>query len=472
MPSREGWRLPAGSLARLLAILCLLFPAAGCSPDRVLGTGDLPGNILDPGATKTPAGALAAYRGALVQFRQAFGGWNTNSGIDGSYIASSGLLSDELQSSLIGAPRGAFSSDASDVMDARALPEYADPNAEPRAPYLATYSALQVTRAQARNAEGLLASYVPGSRALVGHLYAVTGYTEVFLAELFCSGIPLSTVDYDGDYTLKPGSSTEVVYKDAIALFDSALTTAASDSERFANLARIGKARALLDLGRYAEAAQAVLIVPDGFKYLENYSDQGLTASTWANFTFITSVSPTRFGTVADREGGAGLDYLSSLDPRTAATASGMNLYGVTLYVPMKYSSTTPIVLADWVEARLIEAEAALQAGNTATWLAKLNHLRETAIAPALPDTTDPGTPNGRVELLFRERAFWLFLTGHRQGDMRRLIQQYGRSPDSVFPHGTYPGAVGSYGTAVTAPIPAKERAYNPKFTGCLSRGA
>ena len=30
--------------------------------------------------------------------------------------------------------------------------------------------------------------------------------------------------------------------------------------------------------------------------------------------------------------------------------------------------------------------------------------------------------------MLFRERAFWMYLTGHRLGDMRRLIRQYGRA--------------------------------------------
>ena len=50
------------------------------------------------------------------------------------------------------------------------------------------------------------------------HLLALEGYTEVLLAELYCSGIPLSTVDYRGDYTLRPGSSTEQVFAHAAAL--------------------------------------------------------------------------------------------------------------------------------------------------------------------------------------------------------------------------------------------------------------
>ncbi len=116
------------------------------------------------------------------------------------------------------------------------------------------------------------------------------------------------------------------------------------------------------------------------------------------------------------------------------------------------------LTLADAVEARLIEAEAALRAGDNLGWLATLNHLRQTAwttIVPAtpgpLPDLTDPG-PDGsggdalRVDLLFRERAFWLYLTGHRQGDLRRLVRRLriGR-PRPSFPSGTHLGGGGTY---------------------------
>ncbi|HEX6534032.1 MAG TPA: RagB/SusD family nutrient uptake outer membrane protein [Gemmatimonadaceae bacterium] len=456
---------------RTLAPLVLGVVAA-CSTDRIVGSGELPNDVNDPAATKTPAGALAAYRGALVDLGSALGGWTLPFAENGSYIATTALLSDELQAGDIGAPIGTTS--GIERVDARTLPEYADPSLEPALPYRATYSALQVTRGQARQALGLLATYVPdSSAALQGHLYATLGYSETMLAELFCSGIPLSTVDYDGDYTLQPGSSTEEVLDHAVALFDSALALSA-DSERVMELARVGKGRALLDLGRYVEAAQAVADVPDGFRYVATYFDPSQhPSSNFENFAYIPP-GFTWFATVANTEGGIGLDYVSSGDPRTASAAGGMNQYGVMLYYPAKYASTgdTPIVLADWVEARLIEAEAALQAGDVATWLGKLDHLRETAITPALPDTTDPGTPDARVDLTFRERAFWLFLTGHREGDLRRLIRQYGRQPATVYPTGSYQGGTGAYGPDVTAPIPAAERAFNPKFTGCQNRGA
>jgi hypothetical protein len=71
---------------------------------------------------------------------------------------------------------------------------------------------------------------------------------------------------------------------------------------------------------------------------------------------------------------------------------------------------------------------------------------------------------------MFRERAFWLFGTGHRLGDLRRLVRQYGRGSETVFPTGNYFKG-GLYGTDVNIPVPFEER-NNPNFTGCLDRGA
>jgi starch-binding outer membrane protein, SusD/RagB family len=96
-----------------------------------------------------------------------------------------------------------------------------------------------------------------------------------------------------------------------------------------------------------------------------------------------------------------------------------------------------------------------------------VNALRRTV---ALSDTTDPGTPEQRVDLVFRERAFWLFATGHRLGDLRRLVSRYGRDPNTVFPVGLYRTGE-SYDAATSIPFPgAHEHRYNSAITGCLSR--
>ena len=128
------------------------------------------------------------------------------------------------------------------------------------------------------------------------------------------------------------------------------------------------------------------------------------------------------------------------------------------------------------IEARLIEAEAALQADRNNTsptgtgWLGILNDLRATAITPAMAPLADPGSFEARVDLLFRERAFWMYLTGHRLGDLRRLVRQYGRAQDAVFPTGTYHKG-GAYGSDVNFPVSSDER-NNPNFESCLDRSA
>jgi len=72
------------------------------------------------------------------------------------------------------------------------------------------------------------------------------------------------------------------------------------------------------------------------------------------------------------------------------------------------------------------------------------------------------------VDLHFRERAFWLFATGHRLGDLRRLVQQYGRSSENVFPTGAY-WRGGVYGTGTSLPLPNDESTASPGVTGCVS---
>ena len=82
-----------------------------------------------------------------------------------------------------------------------------------------------------------------------------------------------------------------------------------------------------------------------------------------------------------------------------------------------------------------------------------------------------PGTAAGMEDLHFRERAFWLFSTGHRLGDMRRLIRQYGRGSETVFPTGPFWKAGATYGVDVNIPVPFDEQ-NNPEFQSCIDRTA
>ena len=135
---------------------------------------------------------------------------------------------------------------------------------------------------------------------------------------------------------------------------------------------------------------------------------------------------------------------------------------------PLRASAVT---VADGVEARLIEAEAALNAGDPVGALNILNALRSNAsllslrgyAANSLPPLTLQLTTAGQVDQLFHERAYWMYLTSHRLGDLRRLIRQYNRSVNTVFPNGLYFKG-GTYGTDVNVPVPQQEQ-NNPNYT-------
>jgi hypothetical protein len=396
------------------------------------------------------------------------------------YIVDAGLLTDELEDGQTGASPGLKQSISNvQSLDNRRLPSLGFGQENPKDGN--SYPLLQNVRGHINQALGALAAYdtaaadTATANTLRGELYALQGYSEILLADLFCSGVPLSTLDFQQDFTYYAGSTTAQVYQDAVAKEDSALALLgqASTSDTVLNLARVVRSRALLALGRYAEAARGVAAVADDFSY--RLAVQWMTPSPGDRFLFAGT-------TVSDREGGNGVPFLSSGDPRTAVIVLEQPCLGcfppifIPQTFPAKYSQTgfSAFPVADGIEARLIQAEAQLQPATAPSgpWLTTLNHLRASA---GLSDTTDPGTAQGRIALLFQERAYWLFATGHRQGDLRRLLRQYHQwygSQNRVYPTGAYlaPGA-DMYGTDVNVPIPGAEYA-NPLFHGCLDRGA
>jgi hypothetical protein len=131
----------------------------------------------------------------------------------------------------------------------------------------------------------------------------------------------------------------------------------------------------------------------------------------------------------------------------------------------------SPVAITSGIEARLIEAEAALRAQNAASALTILNTVRATVTG--LTPLLDAGSADARVNQLFRERAMWLFGRGYRLGDMRRLVRQYNRPATSVFPVGSWHKG-GNYGTDVNFPVSQAEQ-NNPNVPAgqsCIDRSA
>ena len=335
-------------------------------------------------------------------------------------------------------------------------------------------------------------------------MIALSGYTYLFFAENYCSGVPFSTAHADGSLEFGDPLTTAEMFDTAEARFRAALAAATAlqgtGATRTAmiNLASIGLGRTLLDQGDFPGAAAAVAGVPTTFVYSVGHSQN---TTRQHNGTYNATVFAERYS-VADGEGTNGLRFRSQMDERVPSgrfPANDVGFDGLTpQYDPMRWGDErAPSNLATGAEARLIQAEALLVTGDTvggtSGWLAAHNALRAAPPGYVNPvNATDPNRPlpflypivadslgqltttditnaGGVVNLHFKERAFWMWLSAHRLSDLRRLTKApYNRPPESVFPTGAYFKG-GVYGTDYNFPVPFDET-NNPNFTQCIDR--
>jgi starch-binding outer membrane protein, SusD/RagB family len=431
------------NLRRTLALTTLLIAAAGCG---LLDT-EQP-DIIDPGDLENEAGARAKRIGAISEFTFAKDG-DGNAVADGQ-ILTSGLMSDEFNLSTTPPTQQEIDQRAVNINNVSVT---------------TTYFQMHRARTAAEDAAAALQQFLPfpDDEAAIPEMLSLSGFTYVYFAETFCSGVPFSKPVGDS-LVLGPGITTTAMLDSAITRFDSALAhTGVAADVNVEYLARIGRARALLNQGLFAEAAAEAALVPTDFVYVTEHAQ-----SPFILQNLIFTSSDGGLWSLADNEGGTGLPYRTADDPRVPFFDTGdVGLDGSTpQFNLLKYPDEgAPVPVADGIEARLIEAEAAYQAGAFGAMFTFLDDLRALV---GLPNLVDPGTAAGREDILFSERGFWLMATGHRLGDMRRLIRQYGRTESTVFPIGPYLKG-GSYGTDVNIPVPIEEQ-NNPNFTGCIDR--
>ncbi|MDF2770626.1 MAG: RagB/SusD protein [Geminicoccaceae bacterium] len=443
-----------GAVAILLASLA----AGACkSTDEILDVTDP--DIINPGNVGSAAGANAVRLGALARLNTATSGGE-------SLFLLGGLFSDEWNNG--------DSFIARQEVDQRVITIENS--------FLTTANrALHRARLSAAQAIELLDEHDPSApRANVAEMYFVQAFVENLMAEHYCNGIIFSDV-VDGAEEYGEAITTTETFERALAHADAGLAlitgTTAADV-RVRNALRVLRGRILLNLDRHADAATAVSDVPTSFTYQQVHATTATENQIWV---FNNSV---RRYSVSTGEGGNGLDFATANDPRVPVCLGGdadCRAIGVTssrrdddqtpLYVQRIWPEReSPVTIVSGIEARLIEAEAQLSAGQPDAALATLNAARTTVTG--LDPLTDPGTDAERVDQLFRERAFWLFSTGHRTGDMRRLIRQYDRAAATVFPTGAWHKG-GNYGADVTVPLPQAEQ-NNPNLpvgaNTCLDR--
>ena len=433
-------------------------------------------DIIDPSSVQSAEGAVAVRNGALARLRLMTTG-SGNAGTEGTWLMG-GLLADEWSTS------STFVQN--DEADERQISiSNSSVNGSLRAIYRVPLTANQAIE--------LLNKFRPTPASDIAEMYFARAFAYAQLASDFCNGIPLSDATQDPVVKGPPLSGTDV-FDAAIASYDSAITlSAGTDAASVAinRAAKIGKARALLGVGLSNAAAAAALVngIPTTYSYDVTSSLTGGNNGVWGQ-----GLSQRRYSVGDSLEGNAhnilvknAIPFFSAKDPRLPVTYTVSSKGdttkaqdGITYSrTTVLYGQTTSTSVVNGIDARLIEAEAALAANNPAGMISILNGLRSAALslgtvnyaANALPALADPGTADGRINLLFREKAFWTFSRGQRLGDLRRLVREYGRTADQVFPTGThYRGT--TYGPDVNLPITQDEINGNPNFTGCTDRKA
>ena len=430
-----------------LLLLPALTMASGCDDLTSLKQED-PSQILAT-TVYAPQNAALLVNGAVGDFECAYF----------RYTTAAGLLGDELVN--------AFNNSNNQNYDRRTNPPtgvYADGCGGHQFP--GVYTSLAVSRASADTILARLEEWTDAQmpptvnrQQLIGQAAAYAGYSLTLLGEGFCSVA----------INVGPELTPAQVFAEAKARFDKAVTAATAANDQTAlNLARVGRARTLMNLAFVTATPDAALIaqavtdataVPAGFVVNAVASITGTTRQQNTIFAHTGGTGSSSFSSVDPTF--VGLTFGGQPDPRvnvTVTTQRGTDNSTI-LRFQNKYANlgaSAPI--ARTTEARLIVAEAnALGIGGTPqNAVTIINALHTAAGIPAY----DPAAAGARtiVEQVREERRRELFLEGQRLGDMRRLNLPLIPAIGAPFPPSS------QYGDQRCYPLPAVEKNNNPNI--------
>jgi starch-binding outer membrane protein, SusD/RagB family len=442
---------------------------AGCQLDRVVRATDP--DIVDPTFVQSVSGADGVRIGALGRF-------NANTTGGESMLLYGGLMADEFTT-------GDTFTQRIETDQRSMTPENANLTTAYRGIHLARVAALQARVAMRQFPQP---ASVGGNEWRLAEMFFVEAYSINLLAEHFCNGQPLSSLE---DFKENPSGPipTDSLYRIAQAKIDSGTTllvstlTTANDV-RVRNSLLVLRARVALNQGNFTLASTAAAAVPTTFTWDQEHT---LTVRTPGVWSFVNNQ---RRYILSNNEGPLNMGYANATqDPRVPSCAPGTAGFNAAACTAAGFTTTRPfdsgntavpnsryqliwdtdsrnVSLINGLQARLFEAEAQNQLGNFSAALGTLNALRAAppsyvlpgrTIAP-LPAIVAPTTAAAQRDLVFREKGFWLFGTGHRFGDLRRMLRQYGMTQAQVWPTGTWQiNRVPGYGSDVTFPIPAAE---------------
>ncbi|MDB4916667.1 MAG: RagB/SusD protein [Gemmatimonadetes bacterium] len=388
-----------------------------------------------------PGNAQLIVNGAISDFECAYA----------RYVVGSGLFTDELSVGI--------SASANFDYDARRFPTngpYGTNNcaAAPSATQQpGIYTPLSTARATADTAAAYLEVWtdaiVANRTKLLGQAYVYAGYSLILLGEGMCSAA----------INLGPEIQSAELFTQAKIRFDKAITaaTTANDAATL-NLARVGRARALLDLGGAANRAAAAVdaaLVPATF--VANTSPDAVNARR-QNALFI-AISQSSFSTVDTAFRNVLVPGGTTQDPRVAVTDLARNgtATGSRIFLPAKApTNATAMRVASYAEAQLIIAENAAATGDLAAAVTAINNARaRTAGVPAYVLPAGATAASVQTQII-EERRREFFVEGHRLGDLRRYSLPFTPASGAAYQYG------GVYGTLTCFPLPDVERINNP----------
>ena len=323
-----------------------------------------------------------------------------------------------------------------------------------------TYPLLQRARGTADELipkiEAALADRAESSPGLA-KAYTYGAYSYVLVADHLCE----APVNISAPFT------TDELYGMAVERFETAIaiaSAAGAGTTDVLNLARLGLARAQLNLGNNAEAIAAASAVPASFAAWLRYEAD---AADWQVYNFLHWFSGFRFpgelDLALDPTQFTGFsDLRIPFDPTLRRLGIGTR-DGFLPFQPPSYSEfspgnttqfkeTTDVRFASGLEARYIVAEAGgLSAAQLLTFI---DERRAVGGQGAFA-----GSDAQLAAELRNQRFRDFFLDGHRMGDLRRYKRLH---QIDLFPTGVMPGTTQQYGSQDCWPIGANEANSNP----------
>jgi hypothetical protein len=400
--------------ARRVALVVVGVSLAGCASEKILDV-EFPGQIPteqidDPGL------AAVLVRSVIGDFECAYS----------NYMSGSAVHSDEYETANSNIPLAnwgerTISADEND---------YAIGTCEGNFGMNLT---LHTARFQAEQVGAKLNGWtdeqVSGRTSLMAQAKVYGAYAYLLLGEGFCQ------VAFDGGPVEPPTAALTA----AETRFAEGLTLAqqANNSDML-DLARVGMARAKMDLKKWTEAEQFASQVTAG--YTKNVGRGLESARRW-----------NKLWRLAEQQGAytVATAYRTMNDPRVLVADAGRGAFNseVRLWVTRKYTAlTSPMRLASSIEANLIRAEALAQQNRVPEAMALVNTRRAAVGLSPLVAATEAEAINHIIDERRKELSFE---GGHRLNDLLRY--------QITWKTGANPFTNRNYGTTTCWPHPTRE---------------